>query len=105
MSFLAQDKANYNSRISRAATLATRHAFAKEILEFYARIATFQKQLGEELPKLWGRNPVAPADGRLRGPLNVTILMRPFGRLLDVIETHGPGPLAGHAHECSQQAE
>jgi len=105
MSFLAQGNVNYNSRILRAETLASRYEFAKEVLDFYARIAAFQKQLSEKLPKLWGRHPVAPADGSLRGSLNLAILTHPFEQFLDVIETYGPGPLAGHAHECSQSSE
>src|SRR3974390_74596 len=105
MSFLAQGNVNYNSRILRAETLASRYEFAKEVLDFYARIAAFQKQLSEKLPKLWGRHPVAPADGSLRGSLNLAILTHPFEQFLDVIETYRPGPLAGHAHECSQSSE
>ncbi|HTP68453.1 MAG TPA: formate dehydrogenase accessory protein FdhE [Dongiaceae bacterium] len=105
MSFLAQGKINYNSRILRAESLASSYAFAKEILQFYMRIAAFQKQFSEELPKIWGRHAVAPADGNLRGPLNAPILMRPFGQFLGVIEKYGPGPLAKHAHECLQKSE
>ena len=105
MSFLAQGNVNYNSRILRAETLASRYEFAKEVLDFYARIAAFQKQLSEKLPKLWGRHPVAPAETPIRGSLNLAILTHPFEQFLDVIETYGPGPLAGHAHECSQSSE
>lgn len=97
MSFLAQGNVNYNSRILRAEALASRYEFAKEVLSFYARIAAFQKQFSEQLPKLWGRQPVVPTDGNLRPQLNLPILVEPFRSFLSLIESRGPGPLAAEA--------
>ena len=105
MSFLAGGKINYNTRVARAQTLASRFAFAKEVLDFYGWLAAFQKQFSEQLPKLWGRHPVVPADGNLRAQLNIPILIQPFEQFLEVIESHGPGPLAAQARECSQESE
>jgi len=105
MSFLSAGKVTYNSKILRAETLASRYEFAKEVLKFYARIATFQRQFHEELPKLWGRQPVVPSDGNLRRQLNVPILIEPFQKFLTVIESHAPGPLAAQAHEYLQESE
>src|SRR5271166_6631698 len=53
MTFLAAGKVNYHARIERAALLARRHEFAREILSFYGFIATFQREFHESLPKLW----------------------------------------------------
>jgi FdhE protein len=105
MSFLSSGRVNYNRRILRAETLASRYPFAKEVLDFYGRIAVFQKWLSEQLPSLWGRPPVVPADGNLRAGLNISILIEPFERFLGVIESHGPGPLAAQAHEYGQQSD
>jgi len=105
MSFLSTAEVNYNSRISRAETLALRHAFAKQVLDFYTKIAKFQKELYEQLPKLWGKSPRVPADGNLRGQLNLPILLAPFGKFLSVVESQGPGPLAAEAHRLAQGSE
>jgi len=105
MSFLSSGEVNYNSRISRAEMLASRYMFAKQVLDFYGKIARFQKDFYEQLPKLWGKSPRVPADGRLRGPLNLPILAAPFGKFLAVVESQGPGPLAAEAHRLAQGAE
>jgi FdhE protein len=97
MSFLASGKVNYNARIARAELLASRHVFAKEVLDFYARVARFQKEFYEQLPGLSSKYSRLPAGGKLRAQLNLAILAEPFGRFVSLIETHGPGPLAGEA--------
>jgi FdhE protein len=105
MSFLSTEEVNYNTRISRAGTLASQHTFAKQVLDFYAKIAHFQKEFYEQLPKLWGKSPRVPADGNLRGPLNLPILVGPFGKFLAVVESHGPRPLAAEAHRLAQGSD
>lgn len=97
MTLLASGRVNYHARIARAELLASRHAFSKEVLEFYARIARFQRELHEQLPGLSSKYSSRPAGGNLRAQLNVAILAEAFGRFLSLIETHGPGPLAGEA--------
>jgi len=105
MTILASGKANYRARIDRAAFLASRYSFAAEILGFYRHVAAFQKEFVEQLPKWWGKHPVAPANGRLRSELNLPILLDPFGKFLTVIEQQGPRPLAAHARHLRLQGE
>ena len=81
MTLLFTGKINYRSRIERAALLGERFSFAQQILGFYGRVAEFQKEFYQQLPKLWGKSPVAPAGGNLRSELNLDILLEPFGRI------------------------
>jgi hypothetical protein len=105
MSFLASGKVNYRARIDRASLLASRFSFASEILGFYRHVATFQNDFSAQLPKLWGKRPVAPAGGEFRSELNLPILLDPFGRFLSMVEQQGPGPLAAHAKQLQSQGE
>ncbi len=103
MTFLAAGKVNYRARIARAELLSSRHPYAAEVLTFYGKIAAFQKELNESLPKLWGKQPVAPANGLLRSELNLPILVEPFPKFLSVIEAHAPRPLAAEAAYLKEQ--
>lgn len=105
MTFLAAGKINYSARIRRAELLASRHPFAREILDFYQHIATFQKNLSEELTQIWGKPPIAPANGTLRSELNLPILLQPFARFLSLIAARGPKPLAAHAKQFRAEGE
>lgn len=105
MSFLATARVNYGSRLQRAELLGSRYPFAKEILAFYGRIAAFQREFYEQLPKLWGKRPIAPADGALRSQLNLPLLMEPFGRFLRVVEQSGPEPVAAQARDFRDVGE
>ncbi|MGB7845323.1 MAG: formate dehydrogenase accessory protein FdhE [Candidatus Acidiferrum sp.] len=105
MSFLATGKVNYRARIERAGTLAARYPFADKILVFYGQLAEFQKGLYEHLPKMWGKQAVAPTNGDLRAELNLAILLEPFDRFLSLIESKAPGPLAAQARQLRMQGE
>ena len=105
MSFLATGKVNYPARIERAELLTARYPFASEILGFYRRVAKFQREFHEQLPKIWGRRATAPAGGDLRAELNVPILLEPFGKFLSLIESEGPGPLAAQSRQLRMQGE
>jgi formate dehydrogenase maturation protein FdhE len=105
MTFLATGKINYQARIQRAELLASRYAFAREILDFYKHIAAFQKDFSEELPRLWGKQAVAPANGVLRSELNLPILLEPFSRFLSLMTSRAPKPLAAHAKQFRGQGE
>ncbi|MGB7731895.1 MAG: formate dehydrogenase accessory protein FdhE [Candidatus Acidiferrum sp.] len=105
MTLLFTGKINYRSRIERAALLGERFSFAQQILGFYGRVAEFQKEFYQQLPKLWGKSPVAPAGGNLRSELNLDILLEPFGRFLSVIESNGPGPLSEGSRHLRSQGE
>jgi FdhE protein len=105
MSFIATGRTNYRARIERASLLSEKYPAAQEILRFYGHVVRFQKDFYEKLPKLWGKQAVIPAGGSLRSELNLPILSKPFTEFLAVIESHGPGPLAAHAHEVSMRGE
>jgi formate dehydrogenase accessory protein FdhE len=93
MTILAAGKVNYRARIERAALLAERHEFAREILSFYGLIAKFQREFYETLPKLWGKKPVVPANGDLRSELHLPVLVEPFSEFLKILETQAPEAL------------
>ncbi len=103
MTFLAAGKVNYRARIARAELLSSRHPFAAEVLTFYARIAAFQEALYDSLPKLWGKQPIAPPNGLLRSEINLPILVQPFANFLSVIEAHAPRPVAAQAEYLKEQ--
>jgi formate dehydrogenase maturation protein FdhE len=103
MTFLAAGEVNYRARIARAQLLSTRHSYAAEMLIFYGKIATFQQELYESLPKLWGRQAVAPANGILRSEIKLGILLEPFAKFLSLLEAHAPRPLAAESEYLKVQ--
>jgi formate dehydrogenase accessory protein FdhE len=103
MTFLAAGEVNYRARIARAQLLSTRHSYAAEMLTFYGKIATFQQELYESLPKLWGRQAVAPANGILRSEIKLAILLEPFAKFLSLLEAHAPRPLAAESQYLKVQ--
>jgi len=99
MTLLTAGKVNYRARIDRAELLAQRFSFAQQILQFYQHMARFQKEFYEQLPKLWGKQAIAPAAGQLRSELRVNILLAPFERFLCLMEQQSPSPLAAHSRQ------
>ena len=105
MSFLSTGNVNYKSRIARAESLASRYAFATEVLGFYVAVARFQGDFYEKLPKLWGKQPRVTAEENLRAELNLPILLEPFREFLSLVESWGPRPLAAEAHALAQGSD
>ena len=105
MSFVAAGAANFSARIARAELLASRYPFAQEVLTFYLHFAKFQKQFYERLPRVWGKRPVAPANGQFRSELHSSVLHGPFEEFLSLVETRGPAPLAAQARKLKLQRE
>jgi formate dehydrogenase maturation protein FdhE len=103
MTILAAGKVNYRARIARAEVLSARHIYAADILSFYSWIATFQKQLYESFPKMWGKRAVFPAGGLLRSEINLPILVEPFEKFLSLVEAHAPRPLAKEAEHLKEK--
>jgi FdhE protein len=99
MTLIAVGRVNYRACIQRAELLASRYSFAAEILNFYRHLAAFQQEFSEQLPKRWGKQAVAPANGDLRSSWNAAVLMEPFGNFLSVVEQRGPRPLAVQARQ------
>jgi FdhE protein len=105
MTFLATGKVNYRARLDRAEALAARYAFASEILDFYRHVARFQKEFHDQLPEIWGKQPVAPANGDLRAQFNSRVLLEPFAGFLSLIETKAPAPLAAESRQLKTRGE
>jgi FdhE protein len=103
MTLLTAGRVNYRARSDRAELLAQRFSFAQEILQFYRQVARFQKEFYEQLPKLWGKQAIAPAGGKLRSELRLNILLEPFERFLSLMETRSPGPLAARSRQLRTQ--
>jgi formate dehydrogenase accessory protein FdhE len=105
MTFLATARVNYPARLQRAELLASRHSFAREILDFYRHVVTFQEEFYKQLPNRWGQQPIAPAIGDLRSQLRLPLLVESFGTFLTVVERNGPAPLSTQARQlCDQGA-
>ncbi len=105
MSFLATGKVNYRARIERAELLSAQHPFAGKILDFYWHVARFQKSFYEQLPKIWGKKAVVPANGDLRSELNLAAVLESFGRFLSLVESEAPKPLAAQARQLRMRSE
>lgn len=93
---------DYGARVRRAETLAARFSFAKELLEFYQRIARSQGELCAAISKDWnGRG--APHAQPLRASLNVTPLIPHFPKFLSLVAQAAPQPLAEAAQGLASQ--
>src|SRR5579864_8493047 len=93
----------WNRRVNRAEELATQHAFASELLLFYAQIARFQ---GELYSRLEGASITrGPQPGMASGPPELPELVESFPRFLKMIEQHAPQELARFARELQSAPE
>jgi len=93
--------AKWDRRIRRANELATFYSFAAEGLRYYARVATFQKELYGEIRKALGNSPKTSSDRPLRDELDFFLLLPKFPRFLSVIQKISPAPLAQAANALS----
>jgi formate dehydrogenase maturation protein FdhE len=105
MSFLATARVNYAARRQRAELLSSRYPFAAEILGFYRHVASFQRDLYEQLPKRWAKSSGLTAGGELSAQLDASPLLVPFEDFLNLVESRGPAPLAAQARQLSKQGE
>jgi len=84
----------WDLRIRRANQLASVHAFASEGLQFYQRVAQFQKSLYMEMEAECGTAKVAQPAGTLRRELDLFLLLPRFGPFLSIVEQSAPSALA-----------
>jgi formate dehydrogenase accessory protein FdhE len=103
MTFLASSRVNYAARIARAEFLSKRFAFASEILTFYRKVAGFQKNFYESLPKILGKQKSAPIVATFRSDLNLLPLVERFEKFLSLIESSAPSPLATESRQLLSQ--
>jgi FdhE protein len=88
----------WQQRAQRAKELATRHAFAAEILGFYVQIAHFQEELYQRLEVSSNRKIPASQPGT-PAPPELEELKDSFEAFLKLVEAKGPGRLAASARE------
>jgi formate dehydrogenase accessory protein FdhE len=87
-------EAKWDRRIRRANELASSYPFSAEGLRYYARVATFQKGVYDEIRKALADSPRVFSDRPLRDELDVFLLLPRFPRFLSVIQKIAPAPLA-----------
>jgi formate dehydrogenase accessory protein FdhE len=95
--------AKWDRRIRRADELAASYPFAAEGLRYYARLATFQKDLYRQIQKALADSPKISSDRPLRDELDFFLLLPKFPRFLSIIQKIAPAPLAQAAAALSQQ--
>ena len=93
----------WDARIGRANNLTSSYPFAAEGLRFYARLATFQKSLFEEIQKALAGSSKVSSDRPLRDELDLFLLLSRFPGFLSVIEQIAPVPLAQSAASLAQK--
>ena len=93
----------WDARIRRANDLISSYPFAAEGLRFYARVATFQKALSEEIQKALAGSPKISSDRPLRDKLDLFLLLPNFPGFLSMIEQIAPVPLAETAASLAQR--
>jgi len=86
--------AKWDRRIRRANELASSYPFSAEGLRYYARVATFQKDLYGEIQKALAGSPRISSDRPLRDELDFFLLLPKFPGFLSIIQQISPAPLA-----------
>jgi formate dehydrogenase accessory protein FdhE len=86
--------AKWDRRIRRANELASTYPFSAEGLRYYARVATFQKDVYEEIRKALENSPRISSDHPLRDELDFPLLLPKFPGFLSVIQEIAPALLA-----------
>ena len=75
----------WDNRIARAAELSRKHPEAAELLDFYGRLAAYQKTIFDEIMK--------------SGTTDPTALSHYFPQLREIVERHGPAPAVEYARD------
>ena len=89
----------WQQRIRRAEQLALKHPFAKEILDFYQHVASFQKTLGASIAA--SSKDISHRAGALRDALDLTVLLPHFRGYLWTIEQYAPPALRESARQMA----
>jgi formate dehydrogenase maturation protein FdhE len=93
----------WDRRIGRANELASTYPFSAEGLNYYARVATFQKSLYTEIQKALTGSPKISADRPLRDELDLFLLLPKFPGFLSLIQKIAPLPLAEAAATLAEK--
>jgi hypothetical protein len=105
MTFLASSRVSYSARIARAELLSARLPFAAEILDFYLKAASFQKECYGNLPKLLSKRTAGPAANQFHSEVDFLPMADSFGDLLSLVRTSAPSPLATEATKLLSQGK
>jgi formate dehydrogenase maturation protein FdhE len=95
--------AKWNRRLRRAEELISSYPFSAEGLRYYARVATFQKNLYSEIDKALAHSPKIASDRPLRDELDLFLLLPRFGGFLSLIRQIAPAPLVHAAADLEQE--
>ena len=94
------DRASWTRRIERAAELAGRNPWAKEVLDFYGRILEFQKGIFESRPENSGNTEV-----EFRSALDLNEAQKNIHALLTLVKQCGPAKLAEEAGQLQGMSD
>jgi formate dehydrogenase accessory protein FdhE len=95
--------AKWDRRIRRANELASTYAFAVQGLNFYSRVATFQKSFYAEIDKALGASPKSSAERPVRDELDLFLLLPNLSPFLSLIQQAAPPQLAQAASALAQK--
>jgi FdhE protein len=93
-------KNEWDYRVARAQELANKFPFAAEILNFYGRVAVFQKAVYEQAARQCA---LATGHPGLRGQLDIELALQHLPTLFSLVEQHGPPGLAGAARRLREE--
>jgi formate dehydrogenase accessory protein FdhE len=96
-------KGRWGPRIERARKLSADYPFAAEILQFYIRILSFQKDQYARIESVCGTTRKARLGASLRNELDLMLLLPSFPSFLNLLKQNAPAPLAAAARELSIQ--
>jgi FdhE protein len=96
-------RSKWDQRMQRADELATAHSFAVEVLQFYKRIAGFQKELYSYVEGAEGDQSKQRVSGSLREDLNRDLLLPKFPEFLFLAEAVAPRQIAQSASDLKTQ--
>jgi FdhE protein len=91
----------WQQRIQRAAQLASEYEFAREILEFYGHVATFQKSLQAKIASSAAEESPNGTTVGVRDALDLSVLLPHFRGFLSLIEQKAPSALSDAARQMA----
>jgi len=95
--------AKWDRRIHRANELVSTYPFSAEGLRYYARVATFQRNLYNKIQKALADSPKISSDRPLRDEFDLFLLLPKFPEFLSVIQQIAPELLAQGAAALAQR--
>jgi formate dehydrogenase accessory protein FdhE len=101
MTFQQAVSNGYDARIRRAEKLIAEKSSASELLSFYKRIASFQKNFLVQISETAFEQPDAQRFGSVRAGLDLTLLLPNFRAFLSLVEQNAPNALATAAREIA----